>query len=69
MSRAVLDASALIAFLFQESGAEVVAARIPGSLISAVNYSEVVARASPSMPRWRSEPPCSRPRLARSGSR
>jgi ribonuclease VapC len=41
----VLDASALIAFLFQENGADFVAAKIAAGLISSVNYSEVVARA------------------------
>ncbi|AMV24060.1 tRNA(fMet)-specific endonuclease VapC [Gemmata sp. SH-PL17] len=45
MSSCVLDASALIAFLFGEPGADVVAARIPGGLVSAVNLSEVAARA------------------------
>jgi ribonuclease VapC len=41
----VLDASALIAFLFQEPGADFVAPRIAGALMTAVNYSEVIARA------------------------
>ncbi len=45
MSSSVLDASALLAFLFGESGADVVAARLPGALVSAVNLSEVAARA------------------------
>lgn len=45
MASGVLDASALIAFLFGEPGADAVAARLPGSLVSAVNLSEVVARA------------------------
>jgi ribonuclease VapC len=40
----VLDASALIAFLFQEPGADAVAAKLPGSIMSTVNMSEVVAR-------------------------
>jgi ribonuclease VapC len=43
--KVVLDASALLAFLFQETGADFVAARIADSLISTVNYSEVIARA------------------------
>ena len=45
MGSGVLDASALIAFLFGEAGADAVAARLPGALISAVNLSEVAARA------------------------
>lgn len=42
--RYVLDASALLCLLFEEEGAETVAARLPGALVSAVNYSEVVAK-------------------------
>jgi ribonuclease VapC len=42
--RAVLDASALIAFIDLESGGDVVAGYIGDSIISAVNYSEVVAK-------------------------
>jgi PIN domain nuclease of toxin-antitoxin system len=38
----VLDASALLAFLFQERGSTVVAEALPGSCMSAVNYSEVL---------------------------
>lgn len=45
MTSCVLDASALIAFLFREAGAEAAVWHIPGGLISTVNYSEVVARA------------------------
>jgi ribonuclease VapC len=45
VTNCVLDASALIAFLFKEAGAEVAAGHLPGGLVSAVNYSEVVARA------------------------
>lgn len=44
MSRVVLDASALLALLNGEPGHEVVADNLPGSLISAVNLSEVVAK-------------------------
>ena len=41
---AVLDASALLAWLVQERGAEVVAAHLPRAVISAVNLSEVLYR-------------------------
>lgn len=44
MSSVVLDASALLALLAREPGWEVVAATIPGAVISAVNLSEVVAK-------------------------
>jgi PIN domain nuclease of toxin-antitoxin system len=40
----VLDASALIALLRDEPGADVVRQRVAGSLISAVNYSEVLKK-------------------------
>ena len=40
----VLDASALLALLFDESGADMVAARLASSVISAVNLSEVAAK-------------------------
>jgi ribonuclease VapC len=40
----VLDASALLALLQDEPGADVVAAMLPGSAMSAVNLSEVVAK-------------------------
>lgn len=40
----VLDASALLAAFFDEPGAEVVAERMNGALMSAVNLSEVVAK-------------------------
>ncbi|GGE24311.1 hypothetical protein GCM10011390_49650 [Aureimonas endophytica] len=43
MSDVVLDASALIAMLRGEPGADYVAERLNGALISSVNYSEVVA--------------------------
>ena len=42
--RAVLDASALLAWLAQERGAEVVAEVLPRAVISAVNLSEVLYR-------------------------
>jgi ribonuclease VapC len=41
---AVLDASALLALLQNEPGAEVVASRLPQCVMSAVNLSEVVAK-------------------------
>jgi PIN domain nuclease of toxin-antitoxin system len=40
----VLDASALLAFLFSEAGHERVAAHLDRSCISAVNLSEVIGR-------------------------
>ena len=40
----VLDASALLAFLFREPGHERVAARVDRSCLSAVNLSEVLGR-------------------------
>jgi PIN domain nuclease of toxin-antitoxin system len=42
----VLDASAVLALLRTEPGHEEVAELLPGSLISAVNYSEVVQKLS-----------------------
>lgn len=44
MAEVVLDASALLALLTKEPGAERVAQAIPGAVISAVNLSEVVAK-------------------------
>lgn len=44
MSESVLDASALLALLGDEPGAEVVARLIPGAIVGAVNLSEVVAK-------------------------
>lgn len=44
MNRVVLDASALLALLNAEPGAEEVERAIPGAAISAVNLSEVVAK-------------------------
>jgi len=46
MSKVVLDASAILALLNDETGAAQVQAALPGSIISSVNYSEVVARLS-----------------------
>ena len=40
----VLDASALLALLFNEAGADIVAARLATSVIGAVNLSEVAAK-------------------------
>lgn len=40
----VLDASAILAAFFDEPGADVVAERMSGALLSAVNYHEVVAK-------------------------
>jgi ribonuclease VapC len=45
VSRVVLDASALLAVLFQERGAEIVEKRVAGAAISTVNYSEVLKKA------------------------
>lgn len=44
MADAVLDASAVLALLQDEPGSDLVAARLPGATISAVNLSEVVAK-------------------------
>ena len=44
MSKVVLDASALLALLNAEPGADVVAESIPGAIINAVNLSEVVGK-------------------------
>jgi ribonuclease VapC len=46
VSSVVLDASALLALVFNEAGADEVAHHIPGSRISAVNLAEVVAKAA-----------------------
>lgn len=40
----VLDASAVLAVLFDEPGAGEIAVRLDGALLSAVNYHEVVAK-------------------------
>lgn len=44
MSRYVFDASALIALILEERGAELVAKRMKNAMISAVNYTEVASR-------------------------
>lgn len=44
MSRAVLDASAVLAVLFRELGHEKAADRASGGLISAVNFAEVASK-------------------------
>jgi len=44
MADVLLDASAVLARLFREPGAERVAASLPGALVSAVNYAEVVGK-------------------------
>ena len=59
----VLDASALLALLLKEHGHERVAERLSGSLISAVNYSEVLARVA----RLRIAPDALHPRLTELG--
>lgn len=46
MSKAALDASALLALLNNEPGAEAVEQALPGAAISAVNLAEVSARLS-----------------------
>ena len=44
MTSVVLDASAMIAFLRSEPGADSVAKRVNGALISTMNYSEVLKK-------------------------
>ena len=44
MTPAVLDASAVLALLFGETGADAVRARVRGGLISTVNLAEVLAK-------------------------
>lgn len=44
MTEAVLDASALLAVLNDEAGAEVVIRHIENAIISTVNYAEVVSK-------------------------
>jgi ribonuclease VapC len=46
MPEVVIDASALLALLNDEPGANVVAEALPGAVVSAVNLSEVVAKLS-----------------------
>ncbi len=40
----ILDASAILAFLFREPGAELVGPHIAGATVSSVNWSEVLGR-------------------------
>lgn len=44
MSQAVLDASAVLALMMGETGADKVATVLPGALISTVNVAEVVSK-------------------------
>ena len=44
MTDCILDASAVLALLYAEPGAEVVQAALPGALLSAVNAAEVIAK-------------------------
>ena len=44
MTVAVLDASAVLALLFEETGADVIRTRVRGGLISTVNLAEVLAK-------------------------
>ena len=44
MSDIVLDASAILAVIFEEVGAERVAAYLPGALVSSVNVTEVMTK-------------------------
>lgn len=45
MSEVVLDASAVLAYVQREPGAEAAAVHLTGGLISAVNYAEVLKKA------------------------
>ncbi|HEY2660098.1 MAG TPA: type II toxin-antitoxin system VapC family toxin [Caulobacteraceae bacterium] len=44
MAEAVLDTSAVLAFLWSEPGGEIVAELVPRSIISAVNLAEVITK-------------------------
>jgi PIN domain nuclease of toxin-antitoxin system len=44
MTNPVLDASAVLALLWEEPGAEMVRGLPPGALISAVNFAEVITK-------------------------
>ena len=46
MSEVVLDASALLALVYRETGADVVAEAVSGAAMSGANFSEVVAKLS-----------------------
>lgn len=43
MNKAVLDASALLAFINQETGSEIIEEYLPDAIMSSVNIAEVVA--------------------------
>jgi PIN domain nuclease of toxin-antitoxin system len=44
MNKCVLDASAILTLLNNEAGAKTVEELLPGAIVSAVNYAEVVTR-------------------------
>lgn len=44
MTAVVLDASAVLAVYFDEPGGDLVTRALPGALLSAVNYSEVIGK-------------------------
>lgn len=44
MTDVILDASAILALIFEEPGCDQVEAKLPGSAVSTVNMSEVAAR-------------------------
>lgn len=44
MAEAVIDASALLALLKAEPGADIVTEALPGAVMSAINLSEVIAK-------------------------
>ena len=46
MSRVVLDTSAILALCFSEKGAKLTAAKGKDGVVSAVNYSEAIAKSS-----------------------
>ena len=46
MNNCVLDASAILTLLNDEAGASMVQELLPGAIVSAVNYAEVVTRLS-----------------------
>jgi PIN domain nuclease of toxin-antitoxin system len=58
MSRVVLDTSALLALCFAENGAKRTQARGQDGLLSAVSYSETIAKSTDYGAPWR---PCRRP--------
>ena len=54
MTTAVIDASALLAYLFKEPGSDVVEeALLAGAACSAVNYSEVIQKSRAAGVDWR----------------